>query len=85
MIRKDIAFSLGCQISHLIEHILNKNSISTRGIVDQHVGDGSDELAVLDDGRARHALNDTARFIKESRVGDLDRKAFIRGGVAVDL
>ena len=37
-----------------IQHILNENAVASGGIVDQHVGDRSDELAVLNDGRARH-------------------------------
>ena len=37
-----------------IQHILNENAVPNRGIVDHHVGDRSDQLAVLDDGRAAH-------------------------------
>jgi len=32
------------------EHILNKNPVARGGIADQHVGHGTDQLAVLDDG-----------------------------------
>ena len=35
-----------------VEHIFNENSVPRGGIVDQHVGDRPDELAVLNDGRA---------------------------------
>ena len=37
-----------------IEHILNENSVARGGIVDENVGDSSDKLAVLNDGRAGH-------------------------------
>jgi len=37
-----------------IQHIFNENSVPRGGIVDQHVRDRSDELAVLNDGRAAH-------------------------------
>ena len=36
------------QISHLIQHILNKYPIPHRRFVDHNVGDSSHELAVLD-------------------------------------
>ena len=42
------------QIPHLCEHILYKNSVADGGIADQHVGHSSDQLAVLDNGAARH-------------------------------
>ena len=35
---------------HRIEHIFNENAVPRGGIVDQHVGDRTDELAVLNDG-----------------------------------
>ena len=54
MIRKDIAFSLGCQISHLIEHILNKYPVPFGRDCHENVSNCSDELAVLDDRAARH-------------------------------
>ena len=37
-----------------IQHIFDEDSVSRGGIVDQHVGDRSHELAVLNDGGARH-------------------------------
>jgi len=48
------------------------------------VGDRTDELAVLDDGRAAHALDDPPRFGKKGFVGDFDGEAFIGGGVPLD-
>ena len=35
------------------QHILNENSVTRGGVVDEHVRHSSDELAVLDDGAAR--------------------------------
>ena len=42
------------------QHIFHKNSISSCRIVDENVGDSSDELSVLDDRAAGHALDDPA-------------------------
>ena len=39
---------------HLIQHIFNENTVPRSGIVDQNVGDGADELAVLNDRTATH-------------------------------
>ena len=36
------------------KHIFNENAVPRGGIVDQHVGNCADKLAVLDDGRAAH-------------------------------
>ena len=36
------------------EHIFDENAVARGGIVDQHVGDCSDELAVLNDLAAAH-------------------------------
>ena len=60
-------FVLSCEIAHLIQHILNKYAVSGGRIVDQHVGDGTDELAVLHDGRAAHECGQerTTKFTKK--------------------
>jgi len=58
------------------EHILNENSVSRGGIVDENMCYRADELAVLDDRAAAHSLHDAARQGKQVRVGDGDRKAF---------
>ena len=44
----------------------------------------ADQLAVLNDGRAGHALNDAAGILQQIRVGDLDGKAFGAGRGAID-
>ena len=36
-----------------VQHILNEDAVAACRIVDQHVCDRADELAVLDDRRAR--------------------------------
>ena len=44
--------------SHLcccVQHIFDENAVTRGGVVDQHVGDGADEVTVLDDRRAGHA------------------------------
>ena len=38
-----------------VKHIFNKDSIPHCWIIDQNMGDGADELAVLDNGTAAHA------------------------------
>ena len=42
--------------SHLtrIKHIFNEDAVALGRLVDGDVGNGADELTVLDDGRARH-------------------------------
>ena len=37
-----------------VQHIFNENAVSRGGIVDEHVRYRADELAVLNDRRARH-------------------------------
>ena len=60
-----------------IEHIFNKYPVSRGGVVDQNVRDRADELAVLNDGRAAHALDNSTCFGKKCLVRDLYSKAFI--------
>jgi len=47
----DIIRPLGCSV----QHIFDENAISGGGIIHQHVGHSTDELAVLDDRAAAHA------------------------------
>ena len=44
-------FDLCCRI----EHIFNKDTVSRCGVVDQDMGHGTDQFAVLDDGATGHA------------------------------
>ena len=37
-----------------VEHILNENSIPRSGVVNEHMGNGTYKLAVLNDRAARH-------------------------------
>ena len=39
---------------HIFKHIFNKDPIPRGGVADQDVGDGAHELAILDNGAARH-------------------------------
>ena len=43
-----------CFSSRCLQHVFDENSIPNVRRVDQDVGDGADELAVLDDGAAGH-------------------------------
>ena len=36
------------------EHVFDEDAVADCGVVDEDVGDGADELAVLDDGTAGH-------------------------------
>ena len=47
----DIAF---CFLPRLVEHIFDKNAVARGGIVDEHMGNSSYDLSVLDDRAARH-------------------------------
>ena len=49
-----LPFSLRHQIPHLVQHIFNKYSVPRGGIVYHNVGDGADELAILEYRRAAH-------------------------------
>ena len=54
-LRNDIAFVLRRRFQracHIGEHIFDKNAIPRGGVVDHHVGDRADELAVPDQGAA---------------------------------
>ena len=64
-------------MSHLRQHIFNKNSVSRGGVVDKHVSDSANELAVQNDRAARHTLNDTARFVYERGIGHLYGEALV--------
>ena len=50
-----------------VEHIFDEDSVARGGIIDEHVGDGSDELAVLDYRRSRHECGQvgTTKFTKK--------------------
>ena len=41
------------QVPHLGEHFLDEDAVAHGGVVDELVGDGTDQLAVLQNGRAR--------------------------------
>ena len=58
-----------------VEHVFDEDAVAGRRIVDENVSDRSDELAVLNDGRAAHALHDTARYGEQVGVGNVYGKA----------
>ena len=45
---------LSRKVAHLCEHIFNEYSIPHGRVVDEDMGDGADQLAVLNDRRAAH-------------------------------
>ena len=46
------SFILSSQHRHIGEHVFNKDAISRCRIIDEDVGDGADELSILNDGGA---------------------------------
>ena len=42
-------------LSCCLQHILDEDTVAPCGVVDEDMGDGADEAAVLDDGAAAHA------------------------------
>ena len=48
------------------KHILDEDAVTGCGIIHQHVGDGADELAVLDNGAAGHVcVKDRTTFLSK--------------------
>ena len=39
---------------YLLQHIFDEDAVPRGGVVDEDMGDGSDQLAILHDGRAAH-------------------------------
>ena len=68
----------------LAEHIFNENAVSRAGIVNKNVRHRANELAVLNDGAATHTLNDAARSVNQSLIGDFYAEALVSVRVAID-
>ena len=67
-----------------IQHILNKNSVSARGIVDKNVRYRPDELAILNDGRARHECDQEGTTLfneKFTKNAESDQTVALGGNV----
>ena len=45
---------LSNRLSCRIQHILNKNSVTSGRVIHKHMGDCTNKLPVLDDGTAAH-------------------------------
>ena len=54
-------------------------------MVDEHVGHGPHHFSALEDGRAAHALDDTAGPVQQTLVGDLQHQVPGVGGVVEDF
>ena len=63
-------------LSRRIQHIFDEDPVAFGGFVDKNVGDGADDLAVLQNGAAAHSLHDPARLGQQLGVGDGDTKVF---------
>lgn len=55
----------------MLQHVFNKDSISSGAVLDEDVGDCADELTVLDNGAAAHSLDNTAGELQQVRVRHL--------------
>jgi len=53
-LRRDTPPGVSLCLCRGIQHIFNENAVAGGGVIDQHVGHGANELAVLDNGRAGH-------------------------------
>ncbi len=47
-----LPFFLSRRHGHVSQHILHKDAVAARGVVDEDVGDGTHQLAVLQDRAA---------------------------------
>ena len=57
-----------------IQHIFDENAVACGRVVYKDVGDGADEVSVLDDGAAGHALDNAAGGFQQSGVCDLQQE-----------
>lgn len=48
-----------------IQHVFNEDSVSSGGVIHQHVGDGPNEAAILQNGRTGHSLNNAAGHFQQ--------------------
>lgn len=44
----------------VLQHVFNKNAISPGRVLNKNVGNGPDQLSILDDWAAAHSLDDSA-------------------------
>ena len=56
------------------EHILHGNAVSFRGVVHKNVCDCTNDLSVLQNGRAAHPLHDAAGHGEQIAVRDRERE-----------
>ena len=89
--RKNVKFfwGLASQAPNLprsFQHGLKKNPVPCRRVIDQDVGHGADELAILQDRAAGHALDDAAGGGQEGRVGHPEQEvAAVLRAVGIDF
>ena len=71
-------------LRQLGEHIFNENPITPRRIVDEHVRDRADDLAVLNNRAAGHSLHDTSGFFDQLGIGDRDNEILVAARIPRD-
>ena len=67
----------------LIRDEVDVKRVTFGGVVGERVGECADQVAVLVDGAAAHAVDNTARSVKQTRVGNADDHGFIVAAVLV--
>ena len=67
-----LSFVLSRKTTHLVQHIFGENAVARGGFVDEHMRYRSDELAVLDDGGARHECGQVGTTILYSFQIDIE-------------
>ena len=69
-----------------IQHVFDEDAISGGGVVDKNVSNSADQLAVLNNRRAGHALHDAAGGGKQLGIGDPQQQiAAMLPGCRIDL
>ena len=70
---------------HIDQHILHKDAVAHGGVADEDVGDRAHDLAVLNNGGAAHALNDSSRGGQKIGIGYGHGEALGARSVPIDI
>lgn len=60
------------------EHILNKDAVACGGVADEDVGNGAHDLAVLDNGAARHECGQVGTTVFNEKFKSQKQKQRIK-------
>lgn len=70
------AISAFC-LDSMLQHIFNKYSISSCGIIDKHMGHRPHQLIILNNRTPAHALHDSSGYPKQCLIGYPQHNTFI--------